>query len=100
VLLHVPQPGKIEEPEKGHVFVFDITQGFIFLALVFVTILVRMIFLFIALPARVSTISTVSNEKLPACPPLNCPLLPALHNSHEAYAIQACYQSSSRKHLQ
>ncbi len=46
-------PGKIEGILKGSVFVFDITQGFLLAALVSVTIPALMIFLSVALPARV-----------------------------------------------
>jgi len=47
-------PGKIEEILKGRVFVFDITQGFLLAALASVTIPALMIFLSIALPAKVN----------------------------------------------
>jgi hypothetical protein len=51
---HLYMPGKIEELLQGHVFEFDITQGFILLALVFVTIPVLMIFFSVALPAKIN----------------------------------------------
>lgn len=47
-------PGKIEDILKGSVFVFDITQGFLLAALVSVTIPALMIFLSVALPAKVN----------------------------------------------
>ena len=47
-------PGKIEDILKGRVFVFDITQGFLLAALVSVTIPALMIFLSVALPAKVN----------------------------------------------
>ena len=47
-------PGKIEDILAGKVFVFDITQGFLLAALVSVTIPALMIFLSVALPAKVS----------------------------------------------
>ena len=47
-------PGKIEDILKGKVFVFDITQGFLLAALVSVTIPALMIFLSVALPAKVN----------------------------------------------
>jgi hypothetical protein len=47
-------PGKIEDILKGRVFVFDITQGFLLAALALVTIPALMIFLSVALPAKVN----------------------------------------------
>lgn len=47
-------PGKIDAILKGKVFVFDITQGFLLAALVSVTIPAGMIFLAVALPAKVN----------------------------------------------
>jgi hypothetical protein len=47
-------PGKIEDILKGSVFVFDITQGFLLAALASVTIPELMIFLSVALPAKVN----------------------------------------------
>jgi hypothetical protein len=47
-------PGKVEDILKGRVFVFDITQGFILFALASVTIPALMIFLSVALPAKVN----------------------------------------------
>jgi len=47
-------PGKIENILKGKVFVFDITQGFIMVALGLSTIPMLMIFLSMALPAKVN----------------------------------------------
>jgi len=45
-------PGKIEGMLAGKVFVFDITQGFLLLALASVTIPALMIFLSVALPDK------------------------------------------------
>lgn len=45
-------PGKIDDILKGRVFVFDITQGFIFIALALATIPIVMIFLSVALPVN------------------------------------------------
>ena len=45
-------PNKIEDILKGRVFEFDITQGFLLVALVLVAIPVLMIFLSVALPAK------------------------------------------------
>lgn len=45
-------PSKIENILKGKVFVFDITQGFIMVALGLSTIPMLMIFLSVALPAK------------------------------------------------
>ena len=47
-------PGKIEDILAGKVFVFDITQGFLLAALASVSIPALMIFLSVALPAKVS----------------------------------------------
>ena len=47
-------PGKLEDILKGRVFVFDISQGFLLAALVSVTIPALMIFLSVALPAKVN----------------------------------------------
>ena len=47
-------PGKIENILKGKVFVFDITQGFIMIALGLSTIPMLMIFLSVVLPAKVN----------------------------------------------
>ncbi|HEX4957142.1 MAG TPA: DUF6326 family protein [Lacibacter sp.] len=47
-------PGKIDDILKGKVFVFDITQGFLLAALVSVTIPALMIFLSVALSARIN----------------------------------------------
>lgn len=47
-------PGKIEDIMKGKVFVFDITQGFLLAALVSVSIPALMIFLSVALPAKLN----------------------------------------------
>ena len=47
-------PGKIEGILTGKVFVFDITQVFILVAMTFVIIPVLMIFLSVALPAKVN----------------------------------------------
>ncbi len=47
-------PGKIEGILKGRVFVFDITQGFLLAALASITIPALMIFLSVALPAKVN----------------------------------------------
>ncbi len=47
-------PGKIEDIQKGIVFKFDITQGFILAALASVTIPALMISLSVALPAKIN----------------------------------------------
>lgn len=47
-------PGKIEDIQTGRVFVFDITQGFLLAALTSVTIPALMIFLSVALPAKLN----------------------------------------------
>jgi hypothetical protein len=47
-------PGKIDDILKGTVFIFNITQGFLLAALVSVTIPAVMIFLSVALPAKIN----------------------------------------------
>ncbi len=47
-------PSKIEDIQTGRVFVFDITKGFLLAALASVTIPALMIFLSVALPAKVN----------------------------------------------
>jgi hypothetical protein len=47
-------PGKIADIGQGKVFVFDITQGFLLGALISVTIPALMIFLSVALPAKIN----------------------------------------------
>ncbi len=56
---HLYMPGMIEDILKEKVFVFDITQGFITAALVVVTIPALMIFLSVALPARVNRLTNI-----------------------------------------
>lgn len=51
---HLYMPGMIEELLKGKVFVFDLTQGFLLAALTVVTIPALMIFLSVALPAKIN----------------------------------------------
>lgn len=51
---HLYMPRKIEDILKGKVFVFDLTQGFLLVALALVTIPTLMIFLSVALPAKVN----------------------------------------------
>ena len=52
-------PGKIEDITKGKVFVFDITQGVIFIALVLATIPILMIFLSLILPAKINRLTNI-----------------------------------------
>lgn len=47
-------PGKVTDILQGRVFVFDISQGFLLVALTLVTIPALMIFLSVALPAKVN----------------------------------------------
>ena len=47
-------PSKIEDIMKGKVYVFDITQGFIFTALALASIPMVMIFLSVVLPAKIN----------------------------------------------
>ncbi len=51
---HLYMPSKIEDIQTGRVFEFDITQGFLLAALALVTIPAVMIFLSVALPAKVN----------------------------------------------
>lgn len=51
---HLYMPGAIQDILKGHVFKFDITQGFLLIALASVTIPALMIFLSVALPAKIN----------------------------------------------
>ena len=57
---HLYMPSKIEDIQTGKVFVFDITQGFLLAALASVTIPALMIFLSLALPARVNRCANIS----------------------------------------
>ena len=52
-------PSKIEDIQTGRVFVFDITQAFILVALSSVTIPALMIFLSVALPAKVTRFTNI-----------------------------------------
>lgn len=52
-------PSKIDLIAKGKVFVFDITQEFIFIALVLATIPILMIFLSLILPAKTNRLSNI-----------------------------------------
>jgi hypothetical protein len=51
---HLYMPGMIDEIRNGKVYVFDITQGFLLIALIFVAIPSLMIFLSVALPAKIN----------------------------------------------
>ena len=51
---HLYMPSTIKDIQTGRVFVFDITQGFLMAALFSVTIPALMIFLSVALPAKVN----------------------------------------------
>lgn len=53
-------PSKIDDILKGKVFVFDITPGFLLAALISVTIPALMIFLSVALPAKVNRWANIS----------------------------------------
>lgn len=56
---HLYMPGMIDDLRAGKVFVFDITQGFLSAALVVVTIPALMIFLSVALPAKVDRLVNI-----------------------------------------
>lgn len=51
---HLYMPGKIAAIQSGRVFVFDITQGFLLIALGLVGLPALMIFLSVALPAKIN----------------------------------------------
>jgi len=51
---HLYMPSQMEDILRGRVFKFDITQGFLLAALASVTIPALMIFLSVALPAKVN----------------------------------------------
>lgn len=51
---HLYMPNQMQDILKGRVFVFDITQGFLLAALVSMSIPALMIFLSVALPAKVN----------------------------------------------
>jgi hypothetical protein len=52
-------PSKIDDITKGKVFVFDITQGFIFIALFLATIPIVMIFLSLTMPAKINRLTNI-----------------------------------------
>lgn len=56
---HLYMPNKIEAILKGKVFVFEITQGFIFTALSLATIPILMIFLSVVLAARANRLTNM-----------------------------------------
>jgi hypothetical protein len=56
---HLYMPGMVNDILQGKVFVFEITQGFLLAALVSVTIPTLMIFLSIALQAKVNRMTNI-----------------------------------------
>ena len=56
---HLYMPGSIDDILAGKVFVFDITYVFLMIAMLFVAIPVLMIFLSVALPARVNRMTNI-----------------------------------------
>ena len=56
---HLYMPKQMQDILKGRVFVFDITQGFIFTALFLATIPILMIFLSVALPAKTNRFTNI-----------------------------------------
>ncbi len=56
---HLYMPGTLDDILKGRVFTFDITQGFIFTALFLAIIPMLMIFLSVALPAKVNRLTNI-----------------------------------------
>ena len=53
---HLYMPGKLADIQNGRVYVFDITPGFLLIALVSLTISALMIFLSVVLPAALNRI--------------------------------------------
>jgi hypothetical protein len=51
---HLYMPGKLTDIQNGRVYVFDITPGFLSIALVSLTISALMIFLSVVLPAKIN----------------------------------------------
>lgn len=56
---HLYMPSKIEDIQKGKVYVFDITQGFIFTAIFLATIPILMIFLSVTLAAKANRLTNI-----------------------------------------
>lgn len=56
---HLYMPSKVEDILRGRVFEFGITQGFLFVALASMTIPALMIFLSVALPAKVNRLANI-----------------------------------------
>jgi hypothetical protein len=56
---HLYMPGSLKEMLAGKVFVFNVTQGFLLTALVSMTIPALMIFLSVALPAKVNRCTNI-----------------------------------------
>lgn len=56
---HLYMPGKLADIQTGKVFVFAITQGFLLIALGLVGIPALMIFLSVALPAKVNRLANI-----------------------------------------
>lgn len=56
---HLYMPGTLDDILAGRVFEFDISQGFLITALVSVSIPALMIFLSIALPAKISRLTNL-----------------------------------------
>jgi hypothetical protein len=56
---HLYMPSKVEDILRGRVFEFDITHGFLLAALASMTIPALMIFLSVALPAKVNRLANI-----------------------------------------
>lgn len=56
---HLYMPGKLADIQTGKVFVFAITQGFLLIALGLVGVPALMIFLSVALPAKVNRLANI-----------------------------------------
>jgi Family of unknown function (DUF6326) len=56
---HLYMPNQMQDILKGRVFVFEITQGFIMFALGMSTIPMLMIFLSVALPAKINRLTNI-----------------------------------------
>jgi hypothetical protein len=58
-VFHLFMPGKLADIQNGRVFVFDITQGFLLVALVSVSLPALMIALSVVLPAKINRCTNI-----------------------------------------
>jgi hypothetical protein len=52
-------PNKIDDITKGKVFIFDITQAFIFITLALASVPILMVFLSVTLPAKINRLTNI-----------------------------------------